>query len=96
MIERKKGTIVFVSSFVGRFAIPYCSSYTASKHALQAFADCLRPEIAKDNIKVMVASPGFVTTDIVRKALTGDGTAYGGSLKSFYLIISFFSIIFCY
>lgn len=42
MIERKQGTIVFVSSIVGRFAVPYCSSYTASKHALQAFADCLR------------------------------------------------------
>ncbi len=35
MVERKQGTIVFVSSIVGRFAAPYCSSYTASKHALQ-------------------------------------------------------------
>lgn len=79
MIERKQGKIVFVSSFVGRFAVPYCSSYTASKHALQAFADCLRSEISKDNVKVMVSSPGFVTTDIVRNALTGDGTTYGGT-----------------
>lgn len=35
MIERKSGTIVFVSSVVGRLPIPYRSSYTASKHALQ-------------------------------------------------------------
>jgi len=79
MIERKQGKIVFVSSIVGRFAVPYCSSYTASKHALQAFADCLRSEISKDNIKVMVSSPGFVKTDIIKKALTGGGIAYGVS-----------------
>lgn len=83
MIERKKGTIVFVSSIVGRFAAPYCSSYTASKHALQAFADCLRAEIAKDNIKVMVSSPGFVKTDIIKNALTGGGTTYGGESFNF-------------
>lgn len=82
MIERKQGTIVFVSSIVGRFAAPYCSSYTASKHALQAFADCLRSEIAKDNIKVMVSSPGFVKTDIIKNALTGGGTTYGGSFET--------------
>lgn len=82
MIERKQGKIVFVSSIVGRVAVPHCSSYTASKHALQAFADCLRAEIAKDNIKVMVTSPGPVATDIIRKALTGRGSAYGGSFNT--------------
>ena len=86
MIGRKTGTIVFVSSIVGRFALPYCSSYTASKHALQAFADCLRAEIAKDNVKVMVSSPGFVKTDIIKNALTGGGTTFGSTLE-----INFFS-----
>lgn len=80
MIDRKQGTIVFVSSIVGRFAVPYCSSYTASKHALQAFADCLRSETAKDNIKVIVSNPGYVATDIIRNALTGGGAIYGGLL----------------
>lgn len=87
MIDRKKGTIVFVSSIVGRFAVPYCSSYTASKHALQAFADCLRSEVNQNNIKVIVSSPGYVSTDIIRNALTGVGTKYGGMLKIVYLII---------
>lgn len=102
MIGRKKGTIVFVSSIVGRFALPYCSSYTASKHALQAFADCLRAEIAKDNIKVMVSSPAFVKTDIIKKALTGGGTPYGSTFEtnSFklhnysILLFRFFHLIF--
>lgn len=80
MIERKQGTIVFISSVVGRVPIPYRSAYTASKHALQAFADCLRAEIANHNIQVMVSSPGYVATDVSRNALTGYGAAHGGEI----------------
>lgn len=84
MIERKQGIIVFVSSAVGRFSIPYSSSYTASKHALQGFADCLRSEISTYNIKVMVSNPGYVATDILRNALTGHGTLHGGWFNFFF------------
>lgn len=94
MIGRKKGQIVFVGSIVGRFALPYCSSYTASKHALQAFADCLRSEIAKDNIKVLVSSPGFVKTDIMKNALTGGGTPYGSTLETDVFLICTIILIF--
>lgn len=80
MIERKSGEIVFVSSVVGRLAIPYRSAYTASKHALQAFADCLRAEVSASNIHVLVASPGYVATEVSRNALTGYGTVHGGSM----------------
>lgn len=78
MIERKKGMIVFVSSVVGRLPIPYRSSYTASKHALQAFADCLRAEVSLHNIQVLVSSPGYVSTEVSRNALTGYGALHGG------------------
>lgn len=77
MIERKQGSIVFISSVVGRVPMPYRSAYTASKHALQAFADCLRAEIAEHNIHVMVSSPGYVATDVSRNALTGYGALHG-------------------
>lgn len=78
MIERKCGTVVFVSSIVGRISIPNRSSYTAAKHALQAFADCLRAEIAHHNVHVMVSSPGYVATDVSQNALTGYGGLHGG------------------
>lgn len=81
MIERKSGKIVFVSSVVGRLPIPYRSAYTASKHALQAFADCLRAEIAAHNIQVLVSSPGYVATEVSRNALTGYGSLHGGLLS---------------
>lgn len=82
MIERKQGNIVFVSSVVGRLPIPYRSAYTASKHAVQAFADCLRAEVHTHNINVMVSSPGYVATEVSRNALTGYGTLHGGNFEN--------------
>lgn len=80
MIGRRQGKIIFVSSVVGRLPIPYRSAYTASKHALQAFADCLRAEMATYNVQVLVSSPGYVATDVSRNAWTGYGTVHGGNL----------------
>lgn len=77
MIKRNAGTVVFVSSTVGRLSIPYRSAYTASKHALQAFADCLRAELAMHDVKVLVSSPGYVATQVSVNALTGYGTTHG-------------------
>jgi NAD(P)-dependent dehydrogenase (short-subunit alcohol dehydrogenase family) len=57
----------------------YCrSAYAASKHALQAFSDSLRAEVARYNIKVSVISPGYITTALSLNAVTGSGEAHGG------------------
>ena len=78
MTERKKGHIVAVSSVQGKFAIPNRSAYAASKHACDAFFNCLRSEVAEDGINVTVASPGYIRTNISINARTGDGQQYGG------------------
>ncbi|XP_055686595.1 dehydrogenase/reductase SDR family protein 7-like [Lutzomyia longipalpis] len=77
MIQRREGRIVFVSSVQGKFAIPQRSAYAASKHALQAFADSLRAEVAEHNIGVTVVSPGYINTAMSINALTGSGASYG-------------------
>uniref|UniRef100_A0A182QAV2 Dehydrogenase/reductase SDR family protein 7-like n=1 Tax=Anopheles farauti TaxID=69004 RepID=A0A182QAV2_9DIPT len=77
MMARKEGRIVSISSVQGKFAIPHRSAYSASKHALQAFCDSLRAEVAKDNIKVTLISPGYINTAISMNALTGTGDTYG-------------------
>lgn len=53
------------------------SAYAASKHALHAFSDSLRAEVARYNIKVSVISPGYIATQISVNALTGSGEAHG-------------------
>ena len=73
-IERNSGCFVVTSSIVGKVATPLRSSYSASKHALHGFFDSLRAEVYKNNIKVTLACPGFVQTNVSINALTGDGS----------------------
>jgi dehydrogenase/reductase SDR family protein 7B len=54
------------------------SADAASKHATQAFFDCLRAEIEQDGIKVTVISPGYIRTNLSVNAVTADGSRYGG------------------
>lgn len=77
MMEQKSGHIIFVSSVQGKMAIPYRSAYAASKHALQAWSDSLRAEVAEKNIKVTVISPGYIQTSLSLNALTESGQKYG-------------------
>lgn len=76
MIERGRGQIVAVSSVMGKFSSPQRSGYAAAKHALQGFMDALRAEVHDAGVRVLVASPGFVNTDVSRNALRGDGTLH--------------------
>lgn len=77
MIRKKNGQIVSISSVQGRIAIPYRSAYGASKHALQAFMDCLRAEVKSKGITVTVINPGYIKTNLSVNAITGSGQRYG-------------------
>ena len=73
-IEKNKGTIVVISSIVGKIGTPLRSSYAASKHALHGFFDSLRAEVYENSINITLVCPGFVQTNVSVNALTGDGS----------------------
>ncbi|XP_073489160.1 dehydrogenase/reductase SDR family member 7B isoform X1 [Aquarana catesbeiana] len=77
MINNKRGHIVAISSIQGKISIPFRSAYSASKHATQAFFDCLRAEMAPHEIDVTVISPGYIQTSLSLNAVTEDGSKYG-------------------
>jgi NAD(P)-dependent dehydrogenase (short-subunit alcohol dehydrogenase family) len=56
------GLIVNMSSMGGRLTFPGGGAYHASKHALEAFSDALRFEVAGYGIEVVVIEPGLVRT----------------------------------
>ncbi|XP_056221393.1 dehydrogenase/reductase (SDR family) member 7Cb [Seriola aureovittata] len=60
MISRRSGHILLVNSIQGRLAVPFRSSYAASKHAAQAFFDCLRAEVEEYGIVVSTISHTFI------------------------------------
>ena len=81
-ILKCKGSIVGVSSIAGHKGLPGRTAYSASKFALQGFLESLRIENLKNNLHVLIISPGFTSSNIRRKALQGDGLEQGESPRS--------------
>jgi dehydrogenase/reductase SDR family protein 7B len=77
MIQNGTGSIVVVSSLVGKFGTRFRSAYSASKHALHGYFDSLRIELNNPNIHMMLACPGFIRTNVTINALTADGSPQG-------------------
>lgn len=77
MIKNGGGYITATSSISGKFGFPLRSAYSAAKHALHGFFETLRAETYDQNIKVLIAFPGRIKTDISLHALTKDGKAHG-------------------
>jgi NADP-dependent 3-hydroxy acid dehydrogenase YdfG len=64
MRSRADGHIVNVSSTAGRYAGTRHSGYTASKHAVNAFSETLRQEVAELGIRVTIVEPGATNTEV--------------------------------
>jgi NAD(P)-dependent dehydrogenase (short-subunit alcohol dehydrogenase family) len=64
MRAQRSGHIVIVSSILGLISQPMVSSYCASKHALEGWAESLRIELRALGIKVVLVEPGAFKTDI--------------------------------
>lgn len=56
--ERGSGKIVFLSSMAGLSTYPFLCPYNASKHALEAVAQCMKDELAPYGVRVCTINPG--------------------------------------
>jgi NAD(P)-dependent dehydrogenase (short-subunit alcohol dehydrogenase family) len=61
---RGEGRVVCIGSQGGSITAPFMGPYTMSKHALEAYAACLRLELAPHGVAVSIVQPGAVATDI--------------------------------
>ncbi|KAM4031586.1 dehydrogenase/reductase SDR family member 7C isoform 1-T2 [Anomaloglossus baeobatrachus] len=60
MISRRTGQIVLVNNIQGKLGVPFRAAYSASKHAIQGFFDCLRAEVEEFDVFVSTISPTFI------------------------------------
>ena len=67
MAAQKEGTIVNVSSLMGKIAAPTMATYSATKFASVGFSQALRGELAAHNIRVIALLPSLTDTDMVRE-----------------------------
>lgn len=76
MVDRQTGHIIVTSSVMGKFGTRLRSSYASSKHALHGYFDCLRQEMANDNINISLVCPGYIKTNVTKNMLEGDGSKH--------------------
>lgn len=62
MTQRGAGQIALMSSLAGYRGMPGAPAYSASKAAVKAYGEALRPQLAKQGVRVNVVCPGFVRT----------------------------------
>jgi short-subunit dehydrogenase len=74
---KSKGSVVGVISIGGYIGMPGRSAYAASKFAVRGFLDTVRVENLKTGLHVLVAAPGFTTSNIRKSALMADGSLQG-------------------
>jgi NAD(P)-dependent dehydrogenase (short-subunit alcohol dehydrogenase family) len=72
-VKRTRGSLVAVSSLVGKRGVPSYAVYGASKFGVQGLYESLRLELAPDGVHVGVVSPGHVDTPLRDKVLGPDG-----------------------
>ncbi len=76
MIANGGGQIGVTTSIVGKFGIPYRSSYSATKQALHGFFESLRAENVTNNIRISMIIPGRIKTNISVNAIDKDGKSH--------------------
>lgn len=70
--RQRSGTIVNMSSVMGRKAFARFGGYAIVMHAVSAFSDSLRQEVAGDGIRVSVIHPALTATDLLRDATAAE------------------------
>ncbi|MBE5793706.1 MAG: SDR family NAD(P)-dependent oxidoreductase [Clostridiales bacterium] len=58
MRQQMSGRIILFSSINGLLGIPFQSAYTASKHAMEGYAECLAMETRRFGVQVCLVEPG--------------------------------------
>jgi short-subunit dehydrogenase len=64
MVERKRGGVLNIASIVAFQAIPYWTTYAATKAFVLAFGEGLAYELRNTGVRVVTVCPGFTKTNL--------------------------------
>jgi gluconate 5-dehydrogenase len=72
MIERRRGSILFTASMTALFGMPLVVAYSAAKSAYLGMVRSLAAEVGPHGVRVNAIAPGWIESEMLRKALAGD------------------------
>jgi NAD(P)-dependent dehydrogenase (short-subunit alcohol dehydrogenase family) len=75
MRRQRNGTIVNVSSLVGRVGLPLSSAYVSTKFALEGLSESVRYELNEFGINIILIEPGVIKTNFLENLKTADTTS---------------------
>ena len=87
-ILESKGSVVGVSSISGYAPLPARTAYCSAKYAMHGFLETLRIENLRNNLHVLIATPGFTESNIRKSALSLDGTIQEDSPRNEHNMMS--------
>jgi NADP-dependent 3-hydroxy acid dehydrogenase YdfG len=103
MMERRRGTLVMMSSIAGRKVYPDHTVYCGTKYFVHGVSESLREYLSDYEVRVIVISPGVIETEVldgVKDPVTlanykANKVAIGGGIGSEYvadLILNAYSL----
>ena len=72
MMKRKHGSILFTASMSSLLGLPLIVAYSAAKSAYVGMMRSLAAETAPHGVRVNAIAPGWIESEMLRKALAGD------------------------
>ena len=79
MRRQRSGRLVLISSIGGVIALPFQAFYSASKFALEGYAEALAYEVEPFGIKVTLVQPGNISTEFTARRRNVGAGAEGGA-----------------
>ena len=72
MVARKSGSIIFIASMAALMGVPLVVAYSAAKSAYLGMVRSLSAELGAHGVRVNAIAPGWIASDMLEQALSGD------------------------
>jgi gluconate 5-dehydrogenase len=72
MVDRRRGSILFIASMASLIGIPEVMAYSAAKSAHLGMVRSLATELSPSGVRVNAIAPGWIDTPMSRRAMQGD------------------------
>ena len=72
MLRRRQGAIIFIASRASLFGRPKGGAYAAAKRADLGMVRALATEVSPSGVRVNAIAPGWIETEMTRRAMSGD------------------------